>query len=141
MQPPAVGVKVGHDLKGHDLCVESLSIHQVVVPNLVNNVAEEFGNATFGCLVAGIVVEVGFVGGLGVNMDDGRGIVGNVPVVEGRRGGLMNLEAPWLALYLAASVRMAMRERTPSNWSYGMTMRRGRRVSLIASRSSSVGFS
>jgi hypothetical protein len=33
-----------------------------------------------------------------------------------------------------------MREWTPSNWSYGMTMRRGRRVSLIASRSSLVGF-
>ncbi len=33
-----------------------------------------------------------------------------------------------------------MREWTASNWSYGMTMRRGRRVSLIASRLWLVGF-
>jgi hypothetical protein len=53
---------------------------------------------------------------------------------------MTNLEAPWSALYLAASMRMAVREWTPSNWSYGMTMRRGRRVSLIASRLLLVGF-
>ncbi len=35
---------------------------------------------------------------------------------------------------------MAVREWTPSNWSHGMIMRRGRRVSLIASRSLLVGF-
>jgi hypothetical protein len=35
---------------------------------------------------------------------------------------------------------MAIREWTPSNWSYGMIMRRGRRVSLMASRSLLVGF-
>ncbi len=52
----------------------------------------------------------------------------------------MNLEAPWSALYLVASMRMAVREWTPSNWSYGMTMRRGRRVSLITSRLSLVDF-
>ncbi len=48
MQPPAVGVKVGHDFKGHDLCIESLGILQVIVPNLVDDVAEEFGDTTFG---------------------------------------------------------------------------------------------
>jgi hypothetical protein len=83
MQPPAVGIEVGHDLMGRDLCVESLGILQVTVPNLVNDVAEELGKATFGCFVAGVVVEAGFVGGLGANMDDGRGIICNVPVVEG----------------------------------------------------------
>jgi hypothetical protein len=86
MQPPAVGIKVGHDLKGHDLGVESLGILQVVVPNLVSKVVEEFGNATFGCFVAGVVVEVGFVGGLGANTDNSRGIIGNVPVVEREAG-------------------------------------------------------
>jgi hypothetical protein len=115
MQPPAVGIKVGHDFKGCDLCVESISVLQVIVPNLVNDVAEEFGNATFGYFVAGVVVKVGFVGSLGTNMDDGRGIVGNVPVIEGRREGLTNLEVPWLALYLVVSMRMAVREWTPSN--------------------------
>jgi hypothetical protein len=59
MQPPAVGVEVGHDLKGRDLHVESLGVLQVVVPNLVKDVAEEVGDATFRCLVTGIVVEVG----------------------------------------------------------------------------------
>ncbi len=33
-----------------------------------------------------------------------------------------------------------MREWTPSNWSYGMTMIKGRRVSLMAIRSLLVGF-
>jgi hypothetical protein len=86
MQPPAVGIKVCHDLKGHDLCVESLGILQVVVPNLVNDAMEELGNTTFDCFLAGIVVKAGFVGGLGANTDDSRGVVGNVPVVEGEAG-------------------------------------------------------
>jgi hypothetical protein len=82
MQPPAVGVKVSHDFEDHDLFIGSLGILQVVVPNLVNNVAEEFGNDTFGCFVAGIVVKAGFVGRHGANTDHSYGIVGNVPVVE-----------------------------------------------------------
>jgi hypothetical protein len=41
---------------------------------------------------------------------------------------------------LATFVRMAMRKWTPSNRSYGMTVRRGRRVSLMGSRSLLVGF-
>ncbi len=86
MQPPAVGVKVGHDFKGRDLCVESLDVLQVVVPNLLNYVAEEFGDAMFGCLVAGVVVKAGFVGSLSANTDTGCGVIGNVPVVEGEVG-------------------------------------------------------
>jgi hypothetical protein len=58
----------------------------VFVPNLVDNVAEELGNTTFGCFVAGIVVKAGFVGGLGTNTDDGCGVIGNVLVVEGEAG-------------------------------------------------------
>jgi hypothetical protein len=140
MQPPAVGIKVGHDFEGRDFCIESLSVLQVVIPNLVENIAEEFGNATFGHLVAGVDVKVGFVGGLSANMNKGCGIVGDVPVVEGEGGGLTNVEVPWSASYLVASVRMAMREWIPFHWSYGMTMRKGKRVSLIASRSLLVGF-
>jgi hypothetical protein len=63
MQPPAVGIKVGHDFKGQDLCIESLGVLKVIVPNLVDNIAEEFGDATFGCLEAGVVVKEGFGGG------------------------------------------------------------------------------
>jgi hypothetical protein len=56
MQPPAVGIKVGHDFKGHDHRVESFGLLQVVVPKIINNIVEEFGNATFGCFVAGVPV-------------------------------------------------------------------------------------
>ncbi len=87
MQPPTVGVKVGYDVEGHDLCIERLDIFQVVIPNLIANVSEEFGHATSGHLVAGIVVEAEFVGGLGVNMEDSHGIVDNVLVIEGEAGG------------------------------------------------------
>jgi hypothetical protein len=96
---------------------------------------EELGNAMFGCLIAGIVVKAGFVGSLGANTDDGRGIIDtDVLVVEGEVGRPDKLGAAMVGLYLAASALMAVREWTPSNWSYGMTMRRGRRVSLMASR-------
>jgi hypothetical protein len=67
---------LGHDFKGCDLRVESLGVLQVVVSNLVDIFAEEFGNATFGCFVAGIVVKAGFVGG----------IVGHVPILVGEAG-------------------------------------------------------
>jgi hypothetical protein len=83
MEPPAVGVEVGHDFKGCDLRIESLGIFQVVVSNHINDIAEEFGNAMLGCFIAGIVVEAGFVGNLGANTDNGCGIVGDVPVIEG----------------------------------------------------------
>ncbi len=83
MQPPAVGIKVDLDVKGQDLCVESLSILQVIVSNLVNDAAEKFGNTMFGCFVPGVVVEAGFVGGFGANTDNSCGIVTNVLVIEG----------------------------------------------------------
>jgi hypothetical protein len=86
MQPPAVGIKVGHDLQGRDLCVEHFGVIEVVVPNLVDNATEELGNTTFGCLITGVVVKVGFVGVLGANTDDGCGVISNVLVVEGEAG-------------------------------------------------------
>ncbi len=131
---------MGHDLKGHDLCVESLGVLQVILPNLVNDIAEELGDAMFSCFVAGVVVEARFVGGLGANTDGGRGVIGNVPVIEGEAGRPDKLGAAMVSFILGVSMWMAVREWTPSNWSYGMTMRRGRRVSLIASRLLLVGF-
>jgi hypothetical protein len=83
MQPPAVGIKVGHDFEGRDLHIERLGVLQVIIPNLVNNFAEEFGDATLGCLIVSVVVEARFVGGLGANTEDSRGVVDDVPVIGG----------------------------------------------------------
>ncbi len=47
---------------------------------------KEYGNTTFGCLITGIVVEAGFVGSLGANTDNGHGVIGNIPVIEGEAG-------------------------------------------------------
>ncbi len=139
MQPPTVGIEVGHDFKGRDFCLESLGILQVFVPNLVDDIAEEFGNATFGYFVAGIVVEARFVGGLGANTDDSHGVVGNVPVAEGEAGRPDKLGGAMAGFILGGLLENGRERMAPSNWSYGMTMRRGRRVSQIASRLLSVG--
>jgi hypothetical protein len=48
------------------------------------------------------------MGGLCTNVDDHRGIDGNVFIIEGKTGGCTNLALPWLALYLMASVRMVV---------------------------------
>jgi hypothetical protein len=67
MKPSAVGVKEGPDVNGHDLRVEGVGIFEVVVPSLINGVAEKFGHALFGCLVTGVVIERGFVGSFRTN--------------------------------------------------------------------------
>jgi len=54
MQPPAVGVEEGHDVDGHDLCVEHFGILEIVVPDLADNIAKDFGDASFVCLVDGV---------------------------------------------------------------------------------------
>jgi len=87
MQPPTVGVKEGHDVDGHDLSVEGISVFEIVVPDLVNDISKKFGNATFGRFVTGVVIEAGFVGRLCMNPDDCCGIVGDVFIVEGEADG------------------------------------------------------
>ncbi len=62
MELPAVGVKEGHDLEGQHLCIEDISVLEVVVLDLVDYLAEEFGSAALGRLVAGIVVKAGAMG-------------------------------------------------------------------------------
>ncbi len=43
MQPATVGVEESHDdLDGRDLCVEGLRIFEIVVPDLINNIAKIF---------------------------------------------------------------------------------------------------
>ncbi len=87
MQPSAVGVKEGHDVDGCDLCVESLSIFEIVVPDLIDNIAKEFGYPSYGRLVTDVVIEAGFMGRLCTDTDDCRGVVGNVFIVEGEAAG------------------------------------------------------
>ena len=70
MQAAAVGVKEGHDFHGRDLCVEGLGIFEIVVPDLVNDIAKKFGNATFGRFITGVVIEAGFMGRFCTNPDD-----------------------------------------------------------------------
>jgi len=86
MQPPAVGVEEGQDVHGRDFCVESLGILEIIVPDLVNDIAQQFGDATLGRLVTGVVIKAGFVGSLCTNTDDCRGVIGNVFIMEGEGG-------------------------------------------------------
>ena len=41
--PPAIGVKEGHDLKGQHLSAEGVGVLEVVVPDFVGSVMEKFG--------------------------------------------------------------------------------------------------
>ncbi len=82
MKPSAVGVKEGHDVDGRDLCVEGVSGFEVLVPNLINTVAEKLGHTLFGRFVTGIVIKLGFVGGLRMSANNCHGIVSNCLVVE-----------------------------------------------------------
>jgi len=91
MQPPAVGVEEGHDVDGRDLGVEGIDVFEIVVPDLVNDIAEKFGDATLGHFVTGVVIKAGFVGCLCTNPDDCRGVVGDVFIVRGRQEGRTNL--------------------------------------------------
>jgi hypothetical protein len=82
MKPSAVGIEERHDVNGRDLRVEGVGVFEVVVPNLINNVAEKFRPASFGRLVTGVVIKSGFVGSLRTNVNDCRGIISDCLVVE-----------------------------------------------------------
>jgi len=62
MQPPAVGVEEGHDIDGRDLGVEGIGVFEIVVPDLVDDIVEKFGDATFGRFVTGVVIKAGIMG-------------------------------------------------------------------------------
>ncbi len=87
MKTPAVGIKEGHNLEGCDLCVESVSILQVIVPHLIYGIPEGLGGATFGRLLSGKVAKARLVGSLRMDTDSDGGIVGNGAVIEGQAGG------------------------------------------------------
>ncbi len=62
MEPPAVGIKDGYDLEGQHLRIEGISVLEVVLPELVDYLMEEFGSAVLGCLKAGVVIKAGAMG-------------------------------------------------------------------------------
>ena len=82
VEPPAVGVKEGHEFDSEYLCIEGIRVLEVGVPSLVHRGEEELGCAALGRFVACIVAESGTVGCFPVNSDDGQCIVGNIFVVE-----------------------------------------------------------
>jgi hypothetical protein len=82
MKASAVGVKEGHDVDGRDLCVEGVGVFEVVVPNFIVNAVEKLGHTSLSCLVTGIVIKAGFVGGLRMNANDCHGVISNSLVIE-----------------------------------------------------------
>ena len=91
MQTLTVGVEVGHDVNGQDPCVESLGVFEIIVPDLIDNIAKECGHPTFSCLITGVVIKAGFMGCFCTNSDDCRGVVGNFCIKEGEAGGTYEL--------------------------------------------------
>ncbi len=77
MKFSAVGIKEGHDVDGHDLCVEGVGIFEVVEPNFIDGIAEKLGHALLVCLITGIVIESGFVDGLRMNTNKCCGNISN----------------------------------------------------------------
>ena len=65
----------------------TIGVFEIIVPDLINNVAKKFCNATFGRFITGVVIEAGFVGRLRTNSDDCRGVIGDVFIVEGKADG------------------------------------------------------
>ncbi len=88
VKPPAVGVKEGHDLEGQNLSVEGVGVLEVVVPDFVNDVLEEFGSPTLGHLVTGKVIEAGFVGQFRTDANNPGGIVSDGANVERQADGM-----------------------------------------------------
>jgi hypothetical protein len=82
MKPSAVGVKEGHDVNGHDLRVEGVSVFEGVVSNLIANIRKKLGHTLFGRLVTGVVIKLRFVGSLRTNANNCHGVVSDCRVVE-----------------------------------------------------------
>ncbi len=70
-----ISIEEGHDVHSHDPHVEGLGVLEIVVPDLLNGFAEEFGNTPLGCLVTGVVIKTGLVGRFRFGADDGRGVI------------------------------------------------------------------
>ncbi len=62
VKTPAVGSKEGNHVQGYHLCVDGVSILEIVVPDILHGVAEELGSTALGCLAPGVVIQAGFCG-------------------------------------------------------------------------------
>ena len=100
MQTLTVGVEVGHDVDGQDPCVESLGVFEIIVPDLINNIAKESRDSTFGGLITGVVIKAGFMGRFCMNSDDCRGVIVDVFIVEGEAGGTYEFLVAMVGLVL-----------------------------------------
>jgi hypothetical protein len=82
MKASAVGVEECHEVDGHDLSVDGVSVFEVILPNFTDNILEKLGHALLGHFVTGILIKSGFVGSLRTNANDCCGVVSNYLVVE-----------------------------------------------------------
>ena len=82
VEPPAVGVKEGHEFDSEYLCIEGIRVLEVGVPSLVHRGKEELGCTALGRFVAGVIIESGAVGCFPADLDDGQCIVSNIFVLE-----------------------------------------------------------
>jgi hypothetical protein len=91
VSPHGVGINEDHDFDGRDLCLDGLGVFEIIVPELIDNVAKKFSDTAFSRLVTGIVVEAGFMSCLCVYTNDCCGIIGNIFTIEGEANGLDKL--------------------------------------------------
>jgi len=82
VEAPAVCVKERDDLEGGHLHEEGVGVLEVVEPDLVDGLAEEFFCSPLRRLITGVVIEAGFVGGFCTDADDSRGIVRDAGAVK-----------------------------------------------------------
>ena len=82
----------------------------MLLTSIFDVIAKEFGDASFGRLVTGVVIKAGFMGGLCSNVDNCCGVVGDVFIVEGETGGPDKLGVAVFGFVLG-------REWIPFNWS------------------------
>ncbi len=54
--------------EGHELPEKCVGIFQVIVPNFIDDITEKLGHTSLGCLVTGVVLELGFMGSLHTNL-------------------------------------------------------------------------
>jgi hypothetical protein len=83
VEATAVQIEERHNFEGGNLRVERFGILEVVVPHLVDHIAEELSTAAFGCFVVVVVFEFGLVGCFRADADHSWGIIGDEFVVEG----------------------------------------------------------
>jgi hypothetical protein len=81
------------------LC-KKVYVFEIIVPDLINDIAEEFCDAPFGRLITGKIIEARFVGQLCTHLDSCQGIVGNGIIVERKVSGMKDFFVAMVGLVL-----------------------------------------